>query len=264
MTRWLPGLDGLAGRRNGAVENEPTNDTRHGTSHSRRATAAVLAHTNVLTCPARRGMSRCVLSSLAARASSVAISPITCSRAATRSPCSTTSRPAPWTTSPTSIDHPRLHRVQRDRCWTDDLVDWLRARRGPGVPPGRRGRGAPDRRGAAGEPADQPARHGERPGGRAGGRGHRAARLHQRDLRQEHRGRAERGRRPDPGFAAGLPMDLRRGQGHRRGLRPRLLARARARGGHRAPVQHRRARGRPAATAWWCPTSSARRCAASR
>ena len=35
-------------------------------------------------------------------------------------------------------------------------------------------------------------------------------------------------RRPDPGFAAGLPLDLRRGQGHRRGLRARLLAGAAA------------------------------------
>ena len=63
--------------------------------------------------------------------------------------------------------------------------------------------------------------------------------LHQRDVRHEHRRRTVRGRRPHPGRSAGRQVDLRGGQGHRRSLRARLLARARVGGVDRAVVQHR-------------------------
>ena len=62
-----------------------------------------------------------------------------------------------------------------------------------------------------------------------------------------------RGRRPHPRLAADRAVDLRRGEGHRRVVRPRVLARVRHCGSPSSGCSTRSGPGRPAATAWWCP-----------
>ena len=91
-----------------------------------------------------------------------------------------------------------------------------------------------------------------------------AGRLDQRDLREEHQGRAARGRRPGDRLAAEVAVELRRGQGHRREPGRRLRPRARPARGDRRGSSTRSGRGRPAGTAWSSRASSGRRWPASR
>ncbi len=99
--------------------------------------------------------------------------------------------------------------------------------------------GQDHRRRAVDEPPGEHPRHGERADGLRGDRCDPAPGLDQRDLRQERIRQPLRRRRPHPRFSAEVPLGLRRGEGNRRGLRPRLLEPVRAARLDRAAVQHR-------------------------
>ena len=162
-------------------------------------------------------------------------------RRRTASPSSTICRPAAAPTSAASSGQPEFELIE-GTVLDAELVERLVGRGGRRLPP-RRGR---RRRLGAAPPAalarNQHPGHRARPARvrRRRRRPARADRLDLRGVRQERQGRAGRRRRSRARLGAPVALVLRVGQGHRRGVRARVLARAAPAGDRRAPVQHGR------------------------